>query len=398
MVSLASRSHLTQTTPSEQPIPTPDNSQQKIYWSFNKADDLLDDNIIENDAPNSTGKGYLNSDDNETSITDKALQLGSQKQIEGKINALDMRNSGVSLSFWVEEKDNGMIPQIRLTQIVENVLEETDPEKNLQVKVFDALVIDHENTQDQLKIILTRPNASPDDGTNDGKGKFLEYTVPLNGSLSNNTNNKDWHHIVVLWNGEVNGTQGEIVDLVVIIDSQLIHVNPSETPTSVDGVVITPDDYYQNTQAESIPACRFIISASQVSSPTAIDEVRLIKGIVSSKLVRAFGSSRQTSGEPLIVWNADQRGSISAGLQLIKNGDFANGLEHWETYPSDAADYIKVIGDSLWCHFCNVLSDVGVSTHHVDVGIYQDLDVPQDFAQGKEYRLKFKAWLDPEKN
>ena len=306
MVAFSSSSSPLKTSRSDEdrPLIIPDNSPQKIYWSFNQADDL-DDNIVENDAPNATGKGHLLSDDTSTSITNKALQLASEKQIQGRINALDMRDSGVSLSFWASE--NGVIPQMRLTQIVDDVLtgEDSEAGTNFQSRVFDAFVITHQETSDQLSLSLARPDESPDDGTNNGTVDVLDYTVTLHGALSNG---KDWHHIVILWNGEVNETEGEIVDLVVLIDGQSFYVETSGSTTQDTGAPLdSVQDYYQNAEGESIPASRFLISAKGVSSPGAIDEVRLIKGIISPALVRTFGASRHTSGEPLIVWNGEQR-------------------------------------------------------------------------------------------
>ncbi len=280
---------------------TPDNSQQKIYWTFNDPNEL-DDGVINNYAPNATGEGII-SGSGESSIVGKALNLGADQQITSKINALDMRDGGISLSLWVATKSQ--LPEISLSQIVDDALlhqgedEYDDINTDVQLMRFNAFSMIHDD--DKLTISLTRPNAA-DDSTNDGTASVVECTVQLNGVLNND---KPWHHLGIIFSGEVDGSAGAGPDLIVMIDGLSFAVTSLDTSNAEAGETLdSSDDYYQNADGEDIPASVFTIKADSTEVPAVIDEVRLIKGLVSSSLMNAFGASRHTSGEPLIVWNS----------------------------------------------------------------------------------------------
>lgn len=284
-------------TTQEQPIPLPDNSVQKIYWSFNGslATDLNDpaysplgttQKFVENDVPNPTGYGEFSS--TAPALEGKALKLNGA-ELSGRINALDAREGGFSLSFW--SVGSGRLPDINVTQVVDDVL--AGGSQNFTTRKFDALSMSQDS--DTLTIAVARPNVNSSDGTNDGTATQRTYSVNLNGALDEEGD----HHIALVWNGEADGpNEGEIIDLAVIIDGTSFGLD-EEGSQRIDGETLSNSDYYTNSQGDQIPASTLTISGSSVT----IDEVRLANTILSPTAAKAFGASRYSSGEPLIAWD-----------------------------------------------------------------------------------------------
>ncbi len=302
----------------DKPVPLPDNSAQKIYWSFNGSLETDDSNLayeplstsdkfVENNAPNPTGYGEI---DGTPLIQYQAIKLNDEGELVGRINTLDTREGGFSLSLW--KVGYGELPDIKVTQIVEDVLE--DDSKDFQTKKFDALELTHNGRLDTLSITVTQPNTNPDDGTNDGTATTLTYSVDLNGALGEAVGilidpeeiigSDIDHHIALVWNGEANGrNEGEIVDLVVMIDGISYRVDQGKINDSCTNCdeALNDTDYYTNSEGELVPASKLKITSH--SGSAAIDEVRLVNNVFSSEAVQALAASRYSSGEPLIAWD-----------------------------------------------------------------------------------------------